>query len=111
MAYRKGVIIKWQNRETEKEKCNPFITNVERKQITFSRNYSKFSNKKGTPPPSHWRGLRGRGGWTMLNIGLCYALRPCYKHSEQMYYSMVRPKTQVKGRVIFAPVFKEDYAL
>lgn len=68
MAYRKGVIIKWQNRETEKEKCNPFITNVERKQITFSRNYSKFSNKKGTPPPAI--GVACVGG----AAGQCYAL-------------------------------------
>lgn len=32
---------------------------------------------------------------------------PCYKHSEQMYYSMVRPKTQVQGGAIFAPVFRK----
>ena len=38
VAYRKGVIIKWQNQEAVKEKCNPFITNAERKQIAFSRN-------------------------------------------------------------------------
>lgn len=100
MAHRKGVIIKWQNQEAVKEKCNQFITSAKRKQIAFLRNCSKFSNKKGTPPPA---------------IGVAYgggaALRPCYKHSEQMYYSMVRPKTQVQGGAIFAPVFKEDYAL
>ncbi|MEY8518255.1 hypothetical protein AALC25_15405 [Lachnospiraceae bacterium 29-84] len=50
MENRKGDIIIWQNKEAAKEKCNPFITNVKRKQIAFSRNYLKFSSKKGTQP-------------------------------------------------------------
>lgn len=104
MAHRKGVIIKWQNQEAVKEKCNQFITSAKRKQIAFLRNCSKFSNKKGTPPPAI--GVAYGTGW-LDNVKHC---RPCYIHSEQMYYSMVRPKTQVQGGAIFAPVFKEDHA-
>ena len=68
--------------------------------MDFAKSAALAKYKKGTPPPA---------------IGVAYgdgaACWPCYKHSEQMYYSMVRPKTQVQGGAIFAPVFKEDYAL
>lgn len=42
-----------------------------------------------------------RSWWTGRLVG------HVIKHSEQMYYSMVRPKTQVQGGAIFAPVFRK----